>query len=64
MVICSCQAVSDRAVRAAIAEGAATVEDVGARCAAATGCGGCWNELERLIEEYAGRRDDRVAAVA
>jgi bacterioferritin-associated ferredoxin len=56
VVVCSCRRVSDRAVREAIAEGALTVPDVTARCAAASRCGGCWPELERLINEHAGRR--------
>jgi bacterioferritin-associated ferredoxin len=55
MVVCSCRRVSDRVVRAAIAEGARTVPDVTARCAAASRCGGCWPELERLINEHAAR---------
>jgi bacterioferritin-associated ferredoxin len=55
MVVCSCRRVSDRAVREAIDEGARTVPDVTARCAAASRCGGCWPELERLINEHATR---------
>lgn len=64
MVVCSCRAVSDRVVRAAIAAGATTVEAVADRCAAASGCGGCGPELERLIEEHNARRHGLVAAVA
>ena len=68
MVVCSCRAVTDRAVRAAIAAGATTVEAVTDHCAAASKCGGCWPELERLIEEHnerrAAHRDFAVAAVA
>ena len=64
MVICSCRAVTDRAVLAAIADGATTVEAVTDRCAAASRCGGCWPELERLLGEHTTRRDFEVAAVA
>ena len=64
MVICSCRAVTDRAVLAAIAEGATTVEALSDRCAAASRCGGCWPELERLIVEHSRMRDLDVAAVA
>ncbi len=53
MVVCSCKAVSDRAVRAAVADGARSVEEVSAACAAASDCGGCWSSLEELIDEHA-----------
>jgi bacterioferritin-associated ferredoxin len=49
VVICSCQAVNDRAVREAIASGARTVDDLTARCGAAGDCGGCRPELERIL---------------
>jgi bacterioferritin-associated ferredoxin len=62
VVICSCQAVSDRTVREVIRHGATTVEDIADRCAAASRCGGCWPELERLIAEHA--RTYEIAAVA
>lgn len=68
MVVCSCRAVTDRTVLAAIAAGATTVDAVTDRCAAASECGGCWPELERLIGEHTaqhtGHRDFEVAAVA
>jgi bacterioferritin-associated ferredoxin len=68
MVVCSCRAVTDRAVRAAIAAGATTVEAVTDRCAAASKCGGCWPELERLLQEHnerhAALRELAVSAVA
>lgn len=62
MVICSCRAVSDRVVIAAIAEGATSVEAVAERCAAASRCGGCLPALQRLIAEH-GTDRDLVAAV-
>jgi bacterioferritin-associated ferredoxin len=37
------------------------VADLTDRCAAASKCGGCWPELERLLVEH---RDLEVAAVA
>jgi NAD(P)H-nitrite reductase large subunit len=50
VVVCSCRVVSDRAVVAAIDEGASTVEDLVARCQAGGRCGGCWPALQRLLE--------------
>jgi NAD(P)H-nitrite reductase large subunit len=65
MVICSCRAVTDRAVVGAIEDGATTVAEVAARCAAASGCGGCGPELERLLAQHAPRRDrESVSAAA
>jgi len=64
VVVCSCRAVSDRSVRAAIDAGATTVEDLTVHCLAAKGCGGCWPALERLIAEHAGTERARAIAFA
>jgi bacterioferritin-associated ferredoxin len=47
--ICSCRLVNDRVVRAAIAIGAATVDELSMACDVAMRCGGCVPELERLL---------------
>ena len=49
MLICSCKAVSARTVRATIAAGAESIEDVGRRCGAGTDCGGCHLLIEELL---------------
>jgi bacterioferritin-associated ferredoxin len=51
MIVCLCRAVSDRAVRAAIAGGASSVEEVGRACRAGTGCGGCRPQIAELLSE-------------
>lgn len=56
MIVCSCRAVTDRTVHAAIASGAETIDEVANRCGAGGRCGGCWPELERLIETHVGIR--------
>lgn len=53
MYVCSCHAVKDLTVRAAIAAGATSVAEIGARCTAGTSCGGCHALLERLLGEAA-----------
>lgn len=58
MVVCSCHAVTHRTVDAAIASGAATIDAVTQRCAAGGRCGGCWPELQRLLDEHDARRTD------
>ncbi len=50
MIVCSCEAVSERTVQAEIASGASCVDDLTSRCGAGAGCGSCWPELERLLE--------------
>lgn len=50
MFVCLCEGVSDRAIRAAIAAGAHTVDELGEACGAGTGCGGCVHYLEEMLE--------------
>jgi bacterioferritin-associated ferredoxin len=51
MYICSCEAVNDQTVRAAIASGASTIDEIGARCRAGTQCGGCHVLLAQLLDD-------------
>jgi len=56
--------VTDRTVCAAIAAGARTVQDIARRCTAGACCGGCWPEIELLLDEHRWReahRDGRAA---
>ncbi len=53
MFVCSCLAVTDRTVDAAIASGAAVVDEVTQRCGAGGRCGGCWPELQRRLDAAA-----------
>ena len=53
--VCHCRAVSDGAIRGCIAEGAADVEELGRRCGAGTGCGGCRAALAQLLATLAPR---------
>lgn len=66
MIVCMCHPTSDRDLDAVIDEGARTVEDIGRRCGAGTGCGACVDDLrERLSQRGAagcGRECEREAA--
>lgn len=64
MIVCSCRAVSDRTVRAAIASGAETVDEVANRCGAGGQCGACWPSLARLLDDQSEARhaDQRTSA--
>lgn len=54
MVVCLCLALSDRAIRATIASGVFTVDELAVACQAGTGCGACRPVLERMIDEAGG----------
>ncbi|MGH9274825.1 MAG: (2Fe-2S)-binding protein [Acidimicrobiales bacterium] len=56
MFVCSCLAVTDRTVDAVIASGASTLDDVTERCGAGSRCGGCWPELQRLLDAHGEHR--------
>jgi bacterioferritin-associated ferredoxin len=56
MFVCSCRAVTDRTVDAAIASGAHTIPEVIDRCGAGSRCGGCWPELQRLLDLHDAQR--------
>ena len=53
MVVCHCRLVTDRAVCAAIREGARDVGALAECSGAGTVCGGCWPALERLLANVA-----------
>ena len=52
MRICHCKGVSERQIRSAINAGARTAVEIGVRCRAGTGCGGCLPEVCRLIDDH------------
>ncbi|MGH3913967.1 MAG: (2Fe-2S)-binding protein [Pseudonocardiaceae bacterium] len=49
MYVCICRAVTDAQVNGCIAAGASTIEDVGDRCGAGTGCGSCHERIADLL---------------
>lgn len=51
MYVCHCRAVTDRSIKAAVRAGARDAIDVGERCGAGTGCGGCLPALEALLAQ-------------
>lgn len=51
MIVCLCQGVSERRVRAAIAAGARTRRAVTRACGAGGVCGGCHDAIRQLIEQ-------------
>ena len=51
MVLCICQAVTDRDVDAAIQAGARSLDELERRCGAGTDCGACREELEERLQK-------------
>ncbi|HEX9969634.1 MAG TPA: (2Fe-2S)-binding protein [Acidimicrobiales bacterium] len=62
MFLCSCRAVTDRTIRAAIAAGARSPQDIAAMCGAGSRCGGCWPALAELLQEPVADTDAHSAA--
>ena len=51
MIICLCETSTDQDIGNAIADGAHTVEQVGRRCGAGTGCGACREYIAEMLDE-------------
>ncbi|HTQ07001.1 MAG TPA: (2Fe-2S)-binding protein [Polyangiaceae bacterium] len=51
MIVCHCRAVSDRAIRASVREGASSLEAVSERTGAAECCGGCEPMVAEILDE-------------
>lgn len=51
MIICICANVSDRKLRAVVADGAATMRAVERRCGAGAGCGACRALVRECLRE-------------
>ena len=54
--LCQCMLVSEQEVLSTIRAGARTVDEVGERCDAGTGCGSCRGGIEILIQQEVRRR--------
>jgi bacterioferritin-associated ferredoxin len=57
MYICVCNAVTDHAIRDAVAEGARTLEDLTMRTGCASTCATCRDSAQALLDELLRRRD-------
>ena len=51
MLVCICHPTSDRDIESVIDEGARTVDDIGRKCGAGTGCGACVDELRDRLSQ-------------
>jgi bacterioferritin-associated ferredoxin len=55
MYVCHCRGVTDHTIEDEIERGASTIDDLAECCGAGSECGGCWPELERLLERHGHR---------
>jgi bacterioferritin-associated ferredoxin len=54
VLVCLCHPTSDRDLDAVIDDGARTIQEIGQRCGAGTGCGACVEDLrDRLVNRGA-----------
>ena len=53
MLVCHCLRVFDRTIRECVRAGACTADAVSERCGAGTGCGGCRESIEAIVEREA-----------
>ncbi len=49
MYVCVCEAVTENEVKAEIALGASSVDEIGARCGAGASCGMCHDRIKALL---------------
>jgi len=65
MIVCVCEGVSDREIRAAIQRGADSLDSLGQSCRAGTDCGRCRQHLKGMLRErVAARSDEQLPAPA
>ena len=50
MYVCICRAVAHETIQRTIADGAESLDEIGARCGAGTGCGICRPALAAMLE--------------
>ena len=56
-IVCECFGVTNGQIRDAVWEGATTLEEVAEKTGAGTGCSGCNDDLQRLVDFFATERD-------
>jgi bacterioferritin-associated ferredoxin len=54
VIVCFCRGLSESDLRAVVAAGAGTVDDVSAVCGAGTDCGACRMVVEDVVAEAGG----------
>jgi assimilatory nitrate reductase catalytic subunit/bacterioferritin-associated ferredoxin len=63
VIVCHCQAVSERAIRAAVRSGARCLRSVARSCAAGRSCGGCTLAIDQILRSELEQLDDAPPAL-
>jgi bacterioferritin-associated ferredoxin len=50
MIVCHCQGVSERTIRAAVRKGARSLRSVARACSAGRSCGGCTLAIDEIVK--------------
>ncbi|MBL8614520.1 MAG: (2Fe-2S)-binding protein [Deltaproteobacteria bacterium] len=67
MIVCVCEGLSERQLRARIDAGCATVGELGRACGAGRSCGACAVDLHKLLQRHRadrGQANPRPAAAS
>lgn len=51
MIVCHCNRVNDRTIRASVRAGACSAEEIAECCGAGANCGGCAPAVEEILHE-------------
>jgi bacterioferritin-associated ferredoxin len=62
LIVCHCEVVTDRSIRAAIDDGAVSLDEIGRHCAAGTNCGGCRPSIAALLVTLLAGEHEQPAA--
>ena len=52
MILCLCEAVTERELRSAIQQGARSTHEISKRTRVGRRCGSCMEDVRRLVEEH------------
>ena len=63
MIVCHCNATTDREIRRAVRSGASSLREVSRTCGAASGCGGCAETVLEIISSELGARETRASGL-
>jgi bacterioferritin-associated ferredoxin len=64
MIVCHCHAVTDRAIRRCVREGACSRAEVSRACRAGTRCGGCHPTIEGILADERAADSSSLASPA
>lgn len=57
-IVCECYGVTNGDIKNAVDNGASTLEEVQEATGAATACGACTDDVQRLVDYFATERDN------